>query len=199
MMNHPVGFHVEPSRMEPIHVVIRLALLAAFSAVGCSSLYWLLFLVVPAIVALLVSQKGSARYLAEDAPGIVGALVWLARAYAYLWLLTDRFPTLKDDSPVDVDIETGGAPTPGSALLRVVYSLPALVLAAILSLAAGILWVIGAIAVLFTRRLPAWVGDFLAMTLRFDLRLAAYHLSIVAAYPSLDAPALPHAPPSGAA
>ena len=193
MSPHPVAFAVErPARMQRIHVLIRLALLIALGAIGCSSIYWLLYLALPAIVALRISQVGGERYLAEDAPPIVRALRWLAGAYAYLWQLTDALPTGDEGGPVTLQVETGGTPTPVSALLRLLYSLPALVLLGILSMAAAILWIVGAIAILGWQRLPSPLAEFLTLTLRYQFRLVAYHLSLVARYPTLeqaDAPA----------
>jgi CBS domain-containing protein len=60
LTGHSVGFQVErPPRMARIHVIIRLALLLAIGAIGCSSFYWLLYLTIPAIAALLIAQKRS--------------------------------------------------------------------------------------------------------------------------------------------
>jgi Domain of unknown function (DUF4389) len=201
MMPHPVIFRVHsPERMDRIHVLIRIVLLAAIGTVGCSSVYWLLFLALPALAALLVSQHGPDRYLAEDAPRVVRVLRWVAAAYAYLWLLTDQWPVGQEPSPVELEVQTGGAPTTSSALLRLVYSLPALLLLAVLSVAASLLWLVGAIVILVSRRLPPAVDDFLALTLRYQFRLAAYHLSLVDRYPSTeDAPLQRDVPQSGAA
>jgi hypothetical protein len=174
--------------MEPVHVLIRIALLVALGAVGCSSVYWLLYLALPAIAALLIAKKGSERYLAEEGPAIVRVLRWLAAAYAYLWLLTDAVPTSEAGGPVELEITTGGSPKTGSALLRLISSLPALLLLAVLSLAAALLWPIGAVVILAYRRTPTAVADFLTLKLRYQFRLVAYHLSIVDAYPSLEVP-----------
>ena len=168
---HPVRLRVEPApRLQRIHVVIRLVLLAALGTLGCSSLYWLLFLALPAGVALALSQAGSERYLAESAPRIARVLGWLAGAYAYLWLLTDELPSTaaqaERPAPVTLEIDAGGAPTIGSALLRLVYSLPALLLLSILSFAATILWLVAAIWILVAQRTPAGLSDFFALTLR---------------------------------
>lgn len=187
---HPVQLRVEPApRLMRIHVVIRLVLLAALGTLGCSSLYWLLYLAIPAGVALALSQTGSERYLAQSAPRIARVLGWLAGAYAYLWLLTDELPSTAPDperpSPVALAIDFGGTPTIGAALLRLVYSLPALVVLAILSFAATILWVVAAIWILVAERAPAGLADFFALTLRYQFRLIAYHLSLVDRYPSL--------------
>ena len=111
---------------------------------------------------------------------------WLASAYGYLWLLTDVLPTA-EGSPIDLKIETGGRPTPTSALLRLLLSLPALVILAVLSAASGILWVVGAVLILIRKRIPAAIADILVLTLRFQFQLIAYHLSLVERYPSLRA------------
>lgn len=185
MLAHPVHLEIEhPNRTARIHVFTRLALLAAFAALGCSGIYWFLYLALPALAALAVLRKDGDRYLAEDAPRIVRVLRWFASAYAYLWLLTDVLPTA-DGGPVDLRVEAGGRPTAVSALLRLVFSLPALLLLALLSVAAGILWLVGAVLILIRERIPGAVVDFLAFTLRFQFQLVAYHLSLVEAYPSV--------------
>jgi len=193
MSNHPVQLQLDrPGQTERIHVVTRLALLLAFAALGCSSVYWALYLALPAAVAIVLLRKGGERYLAEDAPRIVKALKWLASAYGYLWLLTDVLPTAQG-SPVELSIEAGGQPTATSALLRLPFTLPALVILAALSAVAGVLWVVGAAFILVRKRLPGAIADFLALTLRFQFRLVAYHLSLVDQYPSLREGKLVHA------
>ncbi len=195
MTTHPVQLRVVPApRLARIHVVIRLVLLAALGTIGCSSLYWLLYLALPALAALAVSQRGSERYLAEDGPRLLRALRWVAGAYAYLWLLTDEFPTTQAAGAVELEVATGGAPTPGSALLRLVYSLPALVLLAILSFAAGVLWIVAALWILVAQRTPAALADFFALVLAYQFRLVAYHLSLVDRDPSLEGTAASSAP-----
>ena len=192
-MNHPVQRRIEqPRQTEPIQVVTRLAFMLALAALGCSAVYWALYLALPAAVGVALTRKGGARYLAEDAPRIVPVLRWLASAYGYLWLLTDVLPT-SEGSPIDLRIEVGGRPTPTSALLRLVFSLPALVLLAVLSAASGILWVVGAVAILVRKRLPGAIADILSLTLRFQFQLVAYHLSLVERYPSLRADRVVHA------
>jgi hypothetical protein len=192
--SHPVSSHVErPARLVRVHVVIRLALLMAIGTIGCSSVYWLLYLALPALVTIFVLQMGGESYLAKDAPRIVRVLRWLAGAYAYLWLLTDVLPTTEAGGPVKLDVEVGGAPTPTSALSRLIYSLPALILAALLSLAAALLWLAGAVTILVNERMPVAVADFIALTLRYQVRLMAYHLSLVERYPSLEDSSVAHA------
>lgn len=193
---HPVQFRVEASPQRArISVVIRLALLIAIGLIGCGAVYWLLYFSIPALVALVVLQRGAEHYEGEVAPRIVRVLRWLAGAYAYLWMLTEVLPTADPGGPVDLEVElTTRMPTASSCLLRLLSSLPALLLGAILSLASAVLWVIAAIAILITEQMPGWIVDFLMLTLRYQSRLAAYHLSLVDRYPSFEESSLAHAP-----
>jgi hypothetical protein len=93
---------------------------------------------------------------------------------------------------VRLDVQPGGTPTPGSALSRLVTSIPSLLLLAILSFAACLLWLVQALVVLVRARPSSSIADFLALTLLYQFRLAAWHLSLVDRYPSLEsAPAHP--------
>jgi hypothetical protein len=190
--------HIEPSRVPRVDVVIRLAILAALGSLGCSSLYWALYLVLPAVVAMLLS-RGADRYLSEDAPALVRALRWLAGAYAYLWLLTEAVPTTEEGGPVELVVDLCGKPSVESALLRLVTSLPALIVFACISIAGVALWSVAALSILIQERVPAGVARLLAMGLRYQFRLVAYHLSLVDAYPVLGDALLPLPPRSSEA
>lgn len=186
MARHPVQLRVEPPiQTLRIHVVTRSALLLILAAIGCSSIYWILYLLLPTVAALLIMRKGGDRYLAEDGPRLVSILRWLASGYSYLWLLTDVLPTAQG-SPVDLRVEVSGHPTAWSALLRLILSLPALLLVAALSLVAIGVWVIGAVCILVAEKMPRFAAQFLALTLRLEFSLAAYHLSLVDRYPVLS-------------
>jgi hypothetical protein len=192
MAPHPVQLYVDlQPRTQRIHIVIRLLLLAAIGAIGCSSVYWILYLGLPAVVAMRILQRGNQgadggqRYLADDGPKVIRILRWLASAYGYLWLLTDVLPTAQG-SPIDLEIHSGGRPTAGSALLRILTAFPALILLMVLSVVLGLAWLVGAVFVLVRERMPSAITDFLSFVLRFQMRLAAYHLSLVDRYPSFE-------------
>jgi hypothetical protein len=174
--------------MRRAHVLIRLLLLMALGMLGWSSMYWVLYLGLPTVAALLVSAKGGERYLAENGPPIVRALRWFASAYAYLWLLTDEFPTSENAEAVDLRIPVAGAPTIGSALIRLVYSVPPMLLLVLLSTVAVMLWIVGALSILLRRRTPRLIAEFLTMTLEYQFRMVAYHLSLVERYPAINEP-----------
>ncbi|HVU49270.1 MAG TPA: DUF4389 domain-containing protein [Polyangia bacterium] len=184
-MRHAVHLSIEPEgRPRRIHVVLRLVLMLALGVIHFDRVYGVAYLAVPALVALAIGSRGAGRYVAEDGPRLARLLRWIAAAGAYLSLLTDVPPTLAPGH-VELVIEPRGAPTVGSALLRLVTSLPALVLVALLSLVASFCWLVGAACILVAERLPGALRTFLTLTLRTQLRLVAYHLSIVEDYPSL--------------
>jgi hypothetical protein len=185
MIRQPVQLRVEPSPMSRAHVVVRIVLLLILASIGCSSLYWLLYLALPAIVAVFISRDGAEGYLAKDAPGVVRILRLIAAIYAYLWLLTDDVPSADDGGAVELTVDVGGRPTVSSALVRLLTSFPALLLLALLSVVAVVVWVLGALTILATGRVPTAIAEFITMKLTYQFRLVAYHLSLVDAYPSL--------------
>jgi hypothetical protein len=192
-MRHPVHLSIESEgRPRRVHVVVRLVLMLALGFIHFDRVYGVAYLAVPALVALALVSRGAGRYLAEDAPRLAHLLRWLAAAGAYLSLLTDAPPT-REPGHVELAVEPGGSPTVGSALLRLVTSLPALLLVAILSIVASLCWLVGAVCILVAERLPGALRSFLTLTLRTQLRLVAYHLSIVDAYPSIAEEPVAHA------
>jgi len=93
--------------------------------------FGLLWLGVPVVAAILVSQKGGQPYLDEDGPMVTRVLGWILAVVAYLALLTDRLPGGGED-PVRFEVERSGSPTAGSALLRILYAVPSLIVLALL-------------------------------------------------------------------
>jgi hypothetical protein len=172
--------------MDRLHVLIRLVLLGAVATAGLSSLYWLLYLAVPMVVALIISDEGADYYMEQDAPRAARILQWIAGAYAYLWLLTDEMPKAQPGGTVQLEIELHAEPTVRSAFVRLVTSVPALIVLALLSVVAAVLWVFGALSILVVRRVPLGVSDFIAMKLQYQFRLLAYHLSLVDEYPAVE-------------
>jgi hypothetical protein len=187
MVPHPVQLEVaSPTSFKRIHLVIRLVLLTALGAIGCSSLYWVLYLSLPALAAVPILQKGGGRYLSDDGPVISRALGWLAAVYAYLWLLTDTIPSPGTPSSVTLRIQSQGEPTAGSALRRLITSAPGLILLVLLSFLGFAVWVVCAASILLLETSPAALREFLRLTLSYQFRLVAYHVSLVDRYPSLD-------------
>lgn len=194
MKPQPVVFDVvRPPRFERAHVVVRLLLLFVLSLLGGSIgwTFFLLYLLLPAAAAVMLSQRGGDGFREEGSPSLARLVHWVLAIYSYLALLTDRLPTGKPAEVVRFEVKPDGRPTPGSALARLVYSLPALLFLAVLGLVSGLVWLVAMVMVLIDRRYPESFYDFQRGVLRFEARLLAYHASLVEEYPPFSLAAEP--------
>lgn len=87
--------------------------------------------------------------------------------------------------PVTLRVRMQGEPTARSALGRLVTSVPALVLLVLLSFLASAVWILCALSILWRETASVALREFLRLTLSYQFRLIAYHLSLVDRYPSL--------------
>jgi hypothetical protein len=183
---YPVTFDVSrPEKFERPHVFVRILVVAILSILA-GAIGWILglvYLVFPVLAAVFVSQKGPEKYLEEDGPRMTGWLRWVLALYAYLGILTDRFPTEKPEEIVRFEVRAGGTPTVGSALLRLVYSIPSAFVLGILGIVSGIVLLIAAVMVLIQENYPEGLYDFQRGVLRWEARLLGYHASLVDQYP----------------
>ncbi|MBE3110942.1 MAG: DUF4389 domain-containing protein [Acidobacteria bacterium] len=179
MTGYPVTFDVvRPQKFERPQIFLRILLWILLSwIVG------LAFLVLPIASAIFVSQKGSQKFLEEDGPKITGWLRWIIAFYAYLFILTDRFPSEKAEELVRFEVQPAGTPTVGSALLRLIFSIPSAFVLSILLMVSEVIWVIAAIMVLVQENYPEGLFDFQRGVLRWEARLLGYHASLVDQYP----------------
>ena len=121
---------------------------------------------------------------------------WLVAADAYLRLLTDRFPTEAPERLVQFDVRTTGVPSVGTALLRLVYSIPSAVVLVILGIAATFTGIVAACFVLVQETYPEALYEFHRAYVRWVARLLAYHSSLVAEYPPFAIDTGPKQPPA---
>ncbi|HXK34382.1 MAG TPA: DUF4389 domain-containing protein, partial [Dehalococcoidia bacterium] len=94
-MPYPVTFDVgQPERFDRGQVVLRLLILIILSILGGALgwIYGLVYLAIPVLAAILISQKGSERYIADSPNNMVRWLRVIIAFYAYISLLTDKFP-----------------------------------------------------------------------------------------------------------
>lgn len=186
MAVYPVSFDIaRPEKFERPHVFLRIVVLIILSILG-GAFGWILglvYLLFPALAAIFISQKGAERFLQEDGPRMTGWIRWVMALYSYLALVTDRFPTEKPEEIVRVEIQTGGTPTVGSALLRIILAIPSAFVLGILSLISGIIWIIAAIMVLIQENYPDALFGFQVGVLRWEARLLGYQASLVQPYP----------------
>ncbi len=183
---YPVTFDIaRPEKFERPHIFIRILVMVILSILA-GAIGWILglvYLVFPVLAAIFVSQKGSEKYLEEDGPRMTGWLRWVLALYAYLGLLTDRFPTEKPEEIVRFEVKTGGVPTMGSALLRLIYSIPSALVLGLLGIVSAVVLVIAAVMVLIQENYPDGLYNFQRGVLRWEARLLGYHASLVDQYP----------------
>jgi hypothetical protein len=180
-MSYPVSFDIErPPVFQRAHVFLRIALLIVIGWIGHP--FGLLWLGVPVVAAILASQKGGQRYLDEDGPKLTRVLSWVIAVIAYLALLTDSLPG-RNEPGVRFDVERSGSPTVGSALLRIVYAIPSLIVLAILVFVGAIVWLLAILLVLVSERYPQSAWRFLCGIVRWEACVFAYLASLTDRYP----------------
>jgi uncharacterized protein DUF4389 len=192
-----VSFDIErPPAFQRAHVFLRVALLIVIGWIGHP--FGLLWLGAPVVAAILVAQKGGQRYLEEDGPWLTGVLAWVLALLAYLALLTDAVPS-RGEQTVRFEVERSGSPTVGSALLRILYAVPSLIVLALLCLLGAVVWLLAVVLVLVSERYPESVWRFLCGIVRWEANVLAYLASLTDRYPpfALEADSLsPEAPSS---
>ena len=197
--SYPVTFDVDrPEKFERPQVFLRILVAVILSILG-GALGWifgLVYLVLPVVAAIFVSQKGGEKYLAEDGPRVTGWLRWIVSFYAYLGILTDRFPTEKPEEIVQFEVQTSGTPTVGSALLRLIYSIPSALVLSILAIVSAVIWLIAAVMVLVQENYADGLYNFQRGILRWEARLLGYHASLVEQYPPFALDTEPEAAPA---
>lgn len=185
MASYPVAFDVQrPEKFERTQVALRILIFIVLSILSIAgAVFSLLYLAVPIYAAVLISQKGPEAYLSERGGPMLNILRWYLAIYAYLALLTDRFPTEKPEEAIRFDITPGGSPTVGSALLRLIMSIPSAFVLAILGILGFIVWIIAAISVLIQENYSEGLWNFQLALNRWQARLLGYHASLVDPYP----------------
>ena len=184
--DYPVTFDVvRPERFERTQVFLRILLLIIISIVtgAVGWIFGLVYLALPVLAAILVSNRGRERFIEEDGPRVSGWLRWLVAFYAYLLILTDRFPTERPGEIVRFEVRAGGSPTVGSALLRLIYSIPNAFVFLLLGIVSVAVWLIAAVMVLMRESYPEGLYNFQRGVLRWEARLLGYHASLVEEYP----------------
>ena len=201
MTEYPVVFDItRPEKFERPQVFLRILILIIVSIVTVELgwIFGLVYLLVPVLAAILISNRGTLRFVEEEGPRITGWLRWLVAFYAYLIILTDRFPTEGPGEIVRFEVRAGGSPTIGSALLRLIYSIPSAFVFLLLGIVSVIVWLIAAVMVLMQESYPEGLYNFQRGVLRWEARLLGYHASLVEEYPpfALDMEATEEAAPA---
>ena len=182
---YPAVFDVEkPARLEARHVFLRLAIVLLFLLlVAFVWLVSLIYVAVPVLVALLISRDGPEGYMRTSSKRLLRWIHWLVAFDAYITLLVDCLPGEKPPPEVRLRVTPSGSPTTGSALLRLVYSLPSALALAALGIAAVFTWVPAAVLIVARGDYPDALYGFHRGVVGWGARLLAYHASMVDRYP----------------
>jgi hypothetical protein len=179
---YPVFFDsIRPERFDRAQVFLRLVVLFIFSAVG--SIGSLLYLGFPVLAGIMISGKGGQRFMEEDAPRVAGWLHWIVAVATYVSFLSDRFPTERPETAARFHVTPSGIPTVGTAVLRIITSIPSLLVLLVMCVVSVFVWVVAAIWVLVVRSYPEILYGYQRAVVRWGARLLAYHASIVDRYP----------------
>jgi len=193
--DYPVSFGVaRPEKFERPQLFLRIIVYFFLSFISGLAYFGL-----PIIAAIWISQKGPQKFLEEDGPRVKGWLRWLTGLYAYLYILTDKFPSETGDDQVQFDVQVGGSPSVGSALLRLIYSIPSAIVLGVLSWVGAVIWIIAAVQVLMNETYSPGLFDFQCGVVRWNARLLAYHASLVDPYPPFAFDTGPQAAPASTA
>lgn len=174
----------QPDRFDRSHIFLRIVILMILGTIG-APLGWicgLLYLILPAAAAILIAVFGAERFLAVLAPRFTAVLHFVIDVFAYLMLLTDTVPT-RSVHAVRFDLAASGGPSVGSALLRLIYSIPHAVVLFLLSILSGFFAFIAGVCVLASRTYPSWIFGFQRGALRWLARVIVYHASLADKYP----------------
>jgi len=184
-MAYPATFDIQPpQQFDKAQVALRILIIFVliFFQVG-SIVFGGAYLVLPVIAAILISQKGAQQYLADAQTGPVKWLRFLMMFYSYMALATDKLSTQEPETIVRLEVQPGGSPTVGNALLRIILAIPHAIILGFIGIAFAVVWLISAISILASGSCPEWASNFIRGYLRWNARLLAYMASLVDEYP----------------
>jgi hypothetical protein len=99
------------------------------------------------------------------------------RVGAYLWLLTDVYPSTYEEQSVHLDLTYPDAQNQlgrGWPLIKWFLAIPHIIVLLFLLIAACFVWVAAWVSILFTGRYPRSLFDFIVGVARWWLRVSAY-------------------------
>ena len=200
MATYAATFDVErPEKFLRSQLALRIVLLLVLSLLGgvLSWAHTILWLGVPVLAAILISQKGAKRYHDEASGNMTSWLRFVVGAYAYLGLLTDKLPgDAAAGHNSQFQVTPTGTPTVGGTLVRIILIIPHAIVIAILSCVAFVLILFAAVMILVRESYPQSVYNFLRGWVRWQARVLAYMAALVDDYPpfSLSGDAAPISP-----
>lgn len=176
---YPVSISVPtpPERFERIGVLFRIV--ASWLPIPT-----VLFLL-PFISAYQIS-KHKADFHANYGESYRSLLNWVGSFYAWMFFLSDDFPPWGEDGTARLDVQFSGAPTIGTALLRLIMVIPAGIFLYLVGIVGAIIMMISGIVVLFTEKVPEFSEPWQRKNLQLTMRVLAYYGALVEEYPPFE-------------
>jgi hypothetical protein len=151
MPAYPVQLEVPaPPRYDRMQLLIRLGIAIALGIIGIEGgwLWSVLFVSLPVIAAAVISARGVDGYVTQTGPRLWTGLSWLLAFSAYMLLITDRIPF--DDQRPRIELHTTGRPTVGSALVRLITSIPSAFVLCLIGCVSCLLWFVALVTIVFS-------------------------------------------------
>jgi hypothetical protein len=188
MNSHPVNIELlsaRPKSFQRVHVLLRLLFFVIVGAIfrfsgGFMGVFYFLL---PGVTAVLLAQHGAAKFISADSSWLTMILRWYVALGAYVLLLTDELPTQKPEELIRLEVTAEGNPSIGSALMRLLLSIPSFLVLGLLSVVAGFAWAVAATSILIREDYPESLYRFLQGILYWQGRLLPYHASLTDEYP----------------
>lgn len=182
---YPIGLEVAPAAPQG-RLGIFFRLLIAIPALIIASLIGDVAQILGFIAWLIILVTG--KLPGGIANFIGGAVRWQMRVYAYVFLLTDKYPpfSLDDapDYPVHVSIEPQlDGRNRLTVFFRFIMIIPSAIVLYIVLAVASILLFFGWLVAVFTGSVPGGIHNFVAGALRWWVRLTGYMYLLTDQYP----------------
>jgi hypothetical protein len=118
-----------------------------------------------------------------------GVLDWQSRANSYAGLMYDTYPNFgfeKKDEPVTLVVEDDGQVNRLSCALRLIWAIPAILIAIFVAIGAFVVTIVSWFAIVFTGKHPQGQFNFLMKAHRFSVRVSAYLFLLTDTYPKFE-------------
>jgi hypothetical protein len=172
-------------RFDRIQILFRVLWLAAIGLLHqtVGGLFVALYLILPVAAAIAISRNRGTGFGEDDRDSLASVIDWAVSFYAYLLFVSDRFPSPSGDNATRLVVRPSGTPRVGSALARLLMTLPHAIVLCVLGFCAGIVAFAIAVAVLVSETCPEALRTFQRDVIAWVGRALAYHASLVEAYP----------------
>jgi len=119
---------------------------------------------------------------------IAGALRWEVRVYAYLLLLTGKYPPFSLDDVADYPVHVLVQPqfegrNRLTVFFRLIMVIPQAIVVYILAIVGAVVVFFGWLVALFTGSVPGGIHNFIAGVLRWSVRVEGYMYLLTDQYP----------------